>query len=134
MRISDWSSDVCSSDLVTLPNCMNSLRPALAARPTAAPATAAPTRTPVLPLFQLSAVFWSLWALLSPVLFDFVVVAIVTSSCSGRGNKRRGRPVPAFGSADDPLGEIRRLDRTVAHRDGFEPSTTRSHAGRYNPD
>src|SRR3546814_16951420 len=122
MRISDWSSDVCSSDLVTLPNCMNSLRPALAARPTAAPATAAPTRTPVLPLFQLRAVFWSLWALLSPVLFDFVVVAIVTSSCSGRGNKRRCRPVPAYGSPADPLGEIRRLQRNIAPPAAHQPS------------
>jgi hypothetical protein len=39
---------------------MINLRPALAANPTAAPATAAPTSTPVLPLFQLN----RLWLLL----------------------------------------------------------------------
>src|SRR3546814_11980232 len=45
MRISDWSSDVCSSDLTTPPTRGRSARRTIDHRPPAGAAEAAPTRT-----------------------------------------------------------------------------------------
>src|SRR3954470_25020791 len=92
----------------------NNLRPMLAARPIAAPASAAPARTPALPPPQEKALFSPERVLLPPPLERLLVLVSLAIRSSFENvaarNRRGGAPVPAPGSTS--LG----ISQTVSMR------------------